>query len=134
MNDPPRLLGRHETLSALYPKTAVVIEQLSFAAVWPKDAETRSAIERALEGQAAADVVARVEASYLRNGKTWLGFHMDAFQRPRVAPQVTRPDPEVMLAAYHATNEYRFLHAEVVRLDEELGIRTPPCRCPSCAP
>ena len=130
-----RLLGKHETLSALYPKTAAVMSRLSFAAVWPRESEVRDAIERSLTGQVTDEVVARVEASYIVNRKPWLGFHFEVMQRPKEAAQVSpRPDPEVMLAAYHAAEEYRFLHAEVVRLDEEMGIRTPHCRCPSCAP
>ncbi len=90
-----RLAGKAEVLRVQYPKTAALMDRLSFAAEWPKDNVGRQGIERAIGEQDLDDLAKRVEASFAANGRPWLGWHREAIaglSRPGRGVQALPPN------------------------------------------
>lgn len=96
------LNGRDEVLSQKYPRTAALLgalEAVKCPAAWPKEPDTRAAVESAIGDQQLAALVERVSVAIAESGKPWLGHHIPAItgraptQKNKPAANVNAPAP-----------------------------------------
>lgn len=85
--------GKDQVLSTRYPLTAVLLDlcsKLGTHGAWPKDHETRTAVESAIGDQSLDAVAGRVSAAIADTGKPWLGHHLTAIRSVRRKPTDAR--------------------------------------------
>ncbi|MBK9446155.1 MAG: hypothetical protein IPO00_08705 [Betaproteobacteria bacterium] len=95
------LHGRDETLSQKYPKSATLLgalEAVKCPAAWPKEPETRAAVEAAIGEQKVSVLVERVSVAIAESGKPWLGHHLAVLRgvhrkRTEIRSAIAAPAP-----------------------------------------